>query len=101
MQSATTAHVTTATERRKAVVAGVIGNVLEWYDFAVYGYLVPVISQLFFPSDDPLASTLLTVYGHIERIDAPDCAVIHVIASRLIDHSALLGGLTVDSHDFR
>ncbi len=65
MQSATTAHVTTAAERRKAVVAGVIGNVLEWYDFAVYGYLVPVISQLFFPSDDPLASTLLTfaVFG--------------------------------------
>jgi error-prone DNA polymerase len=48
-----------------------------------------------------LASTLLTVYGHIERIDAPDCAVIHLIANRLVDHSALLGGLTVDSHDFR
>jgi error-prone DNA polymerase len=48
-----------------------------------------------------LASTLLTVYGHVERVDAPDCAVIHVIASRLVDHSALLGGLVVDSHDFR
>jgi error-prone DNA polymerase len=48
-----------------------------------------------------LASTLLTVYGHVERIDAPDCAVIHVIAARLVDHSTLLGGLTVDSHDFR
>jgi error-prone DNA polymerase len=48
-----------------------------------------------------LGSTLLTVYGHIERVDAPDSAVIHVIASRLVDHSALLGGLVVDSHDFR
>jgi error-prone DNA polymerase len=48
-----------------------------------------------------LGSTLLTVYGHVERVDAPDCAVIHVIASRLVDHSALLGGLVVDSRDFR
>jgi error-prone DNA polymerase len=48
-----------------------------------------------------LGSTLLTVYGHIERVDAQDSAVIHVIASRLVDHSALLGGLVVDSHDFR
>jgi len=48
-----------------------------------------------------LGSTLLTVYGHIERVDAPDCSVIHLIASRLVDHSALLGGLVVDSHDFR
>ncbi|HWY73299.1 MAG TPA: error-prone DNA polymerase, partial [Burkholderiaceae bacterium] len=48
-----------------------------------------------------LASTLLTVYGHVERVDAPDTAVIHLIADRLVDHSALLGGLVVDSHDFR
>ncbi len=64
MQTATTAD--PGIERRhKAVVAGVIGNVLEWFDFAVYGYFVPTISQLFFPSEDPLASTLLTfaVFG--------------------------------------
>jgi len=48
-----------------------------------------------------LGATLLTVYGHIERVEAPDSAVIHVIAARLVDHSALLGGLVVDSHDFR
>jgi error-prone DNA polymerase len=51
-----------------------------------------------------LGSTLLTVYGHIERIDAPDAAVIHVIASRLVDHSPLLGRLLgkleVGSRDF-
>lgn len=52
-------------QRRKAVVAGVIGNVLEWYDFGVYGYFVSTISQLFFPSSDPLAGMLLTfaVFG--------------------------------------
>ena len=52
-------------QRRAAIMAGVIGNVLEWYDFAVYGYLVPVISQLFFPNQTPLVSLLLTfsVFG--------------------------------------
>ena len=37
----------------------------SWYDFGVYGYFVSTISQLFFPSNDPLASLLLTfaVFG--------------------------------------
>ncbi len=51
--------------RRAAIIAGVIGNVLEWYDFAVYGFFVPVISQHFFPSRTPIVSLLLTfsVFG--------------------------------------
>jgi len=57
--------VETGTQYRKAITAGVIGNVLEWYDFGVYGYLVPTISQLFFPSGDPVVSLLSTfaVFG--------------------------------------
>ena len=52
-------------QRGRAVVAGVIGNVLEWFDFGVYAYFVPVISQLFFPANDKLSSLLLTfaVFG--------------------------------------
>ncbi|MBV9523262.1 MAG: MFS transporter [Alphaproteobacteria bacterium] len=52
-------------QRRKAVLAGVIGNVLEWYDFGVYGYLAATFSQLFFPSGDKVVSLLLTfaVFG--------------------------------------
>jgi len=34
---------------RQAVGAAVIGNVLEWYDFAVYAYLAGVIGKSFFP----------------------------------------------------
>jgi MFS transporter, MHS family, proline/betaine transporter len=49
-------------QRRKARVAGVIGNVVEWYDFALYGYLAAVIGRLFFPSENPTAS-LLASYG--------------------------------------
>ncbi len=37
---------------------GTIGNVLEWYDFGLYGYLAPMIAGLFFPSTDKIASLL-------------------------------------------
>jgi error-prone DNA polymerase len=47
-----------------------------------------------------LGSTLMTVYGHVERIEAQDTPVVHLIAQRLVDHSALLGGLEVGSRDF-
>jgi MHS family proline/betaine transporter-like MFS transporter len=36
--------------------------VLEWYDFAVYGTLAPILGKLFFPADDPTAS-LLAAFG--------------------------------------
>jgi MFS transporter, MHS family, proline/betaine transporter len=54
-----------AAKSREAVLAGVIGNALEWYDFAVYGYFVSTISKLFFPNTDPIASLLATylVFG--------------------------------------
>ncbi len=41
---------------RRFVLAGIAGNVLEWYDFAIYGYFAPVIGRLFFPASDPTAS---------------------------------------------
>jgi metabolite-proton symporter len=65
MASAASLAAGAASQRSRAVVAGVIGNVLEWFDFGVYGYFVSTISQLFFPSNDPLASLLLTfaVFG--------------------------------------
>jgi MHS family proline/betaine transporter-like MFS transporter len=36
-----------------------IGNVLEWFDFAVYGYFVGDIGRQFFPRSDPTAQQLL------------------------------------------
>jgi MHS family proline/betaine transporter-like MFS transporter len=45
---------------RKAVVAAAIGNAVEWYDFAVYGFLATFIALNFFPSDDPTVSLLST-----------------------------------------
>jgi MHS family proline/betaine transporter-like MFS transporter len=39
-------------------VAGVLGNVLEWYDFALYGYLSDIIAQVFFPPVSDSSSLL-------------------------------------------
>lgn len=43
-------------------MAGFIGNVVEWYDFALYGYLAGVIAPVFFPENDPTAG-LIATYG--------------------------------------
>jgi MHS family proline/betaine transporter-like MFS transporter len=48
--------------RRRVVAAGIAGNVMEWYDFAIYGYFARTIGNLYFPSDDPKAS-LLAAFG--------------------------------------
>ncbi len=50
-----------------------------------------------------LAATLLTVYGQWQRHSASDGehAVMHLLATKLIDHTALLEGLTTRSRDFR
>ena len=42
----------------RIVLAGAIGNVLEWYDFAVYGYFAAAIGRAFFPKEDPVAQVL-------------------------------------------
>jgi MHS family proline/betaine transporter-like MFS transporter len=43
--------------RRKVVAAG-FGNLLEWYDFGVYGFFAVTLGKQFFPQDDPTASLL-------------------------------------------
>ncbi|MCF3946715.1 MFS transporter [Acidiphilium sp. AL] len=42
----------------RPLAAGAIGNVLEWYDFGLYGFLAPTLGRLFFPSHDRIASLL-------------------------------------------
>ncbi|MEY4195684.1 MAG: Proline/betaine transporter, partial [Pseudomonadota bacterium] len=38
---------------RQAIVAGILGNALEWYDFALYGHFSVFIGKTFFPSEQP------------------------------------------------
>ncbi len=49
-------------EKTRIIGAGAIGNVLEWFDFAIYGYFAITIGQTFFPHQDPLAQ-LLSTFG--------------------------------------
>ena len=44
----------------RTALAGLIGNVLEWFDFAVYGYFASNIGHQFFPKSDPVVQTFLT-----------------------------------------
>src|SRR5262245_38646283 len=46
----------------RTVMAGAIGNALEWYDFSLFGYFAPVISSQFFPPTDARAA-LLNTFG--------------------------------------
>ena len=47
---------------KKNIISGTVGNILEWYDFAVFGYFAPIIGAQFFPSEDKMAS-ILSAFG--------------------------------------
>ena len=51
-----------ATSRAKLIIPGIIGNILEWYDFSLYGYFAPIIAILFFPTNNQFLS-LLSTFG--------------------------------------
>lgn len=55
---------TTAThnkQARRAIVATVIGNGLEWFDFTVYSFFSVIIAKVFFPTDNELTSYLIAL----------------------------------------
>lgn len=43
---------------KKTFFAGMVGNILEWYDFVVYGFLAAIIGKLFFPSGNATVELL-------------------------------------------
>lgn len=43
---------------RRASVASFIGNFVEWFDYAAYGYLATVIAVVFFPQTDKTSGLL-------------------------------------------
>ena len=45
---------------RKVIAASAIGNFVEWFDFAVYGFLAVTIASLFFPPGNPTLALLQT-----------------------------------------
>jgi MHS family proline/betaine transporter-like MFS transporter len=46
--------------RRRALAAGCVGNLVEWYDFALYGAFATVLAAAFFPEADPVSGLLGT-----------------------------------------
>jgi MHS family proline/betaine transporter-like MFS transporter len=48
---------------RRAVAGAAMGNAVEWFDYAIYSYLVTAIGLNFFPDADPTAQTLLVFAG--------------------------------------
>ncbi|MFC5064866.1 MFS transporter [Actinomycetospora atypica] len=54
-----------SSEHRRRLVAGGVGNFMEWFDFAIYGFFAAAIGANFFPSTSSTASLLsaLAVYG--------------------------------------
>ncbi len=88
--------------------AGIVGNVLEWYDFAAFGFLAPYIAIAFFPSDNEFAGLIKTfaifavgylmrplgaiLFGHIgDRVGRREALLLSVIM--MIVPTILLGML--------
>ena len=42
----------------KTIAATIIGNVIEWYDFAIYGNFAASIGRDFFPRENGIAQLL-------------------------------------------
>ncbi|KXF53467.1 transporter [Rhodococcus sp. SC4] len=55
------AQLTESRKKRKALVAGSVGNTVEWIDWALYSALAPVFATQFFPPAAPGAGLLATL----------------------------------------
>ncbi len=52
---------TSTKELIKIITASSVGTLIEWYDFFVFGSLSVIISERFFPKDNPAAAFLATL----------------------------------------
>ncbi|WP_026622135.1 MFS family permease [Ensifer sp. WSM1721] len=49
------------TDFRRVIVAASVGNIIEWYDFYIFGSLAAVLSVKFFEQSNPVAALLSTI----------------------------------------
>ena len=47
---------------KRATLGGMVGGIVEWYDFSLYGFMAVILSKLFFPLEDA-TSSLIATYG--------------------------------------
>lgn len=77
----------------KALLASSVGNFIEWYDFAIYGFMATVLADLFFPSSSTTASLLQTfVASALAFCFRPAGALVF---GRLADHAGRRSALIV------
>ncbi|OZC87684.1 MFS transporter [Rhodococcus sp. 05-340-1] len=50
---------------KKVTVAGTIGSFVEWYDYGIYGLLVPTLAIVFAPGGDSSGGIMLTYVGFL------------------------------------
>src|SRR5262245_6267749 len=46
---------------RRVVIAAAVGNIIEWYDFYIFGSLAAILSVKFFATTHPVAALLSTI----------------------------------------
>ncbi len=46
----------------RVILAGALGNTLEWYDFAAYGFFAATFARNFFPTSDAFVG-LISAFG--------------------------------------
>src|SRR5262249_10045535 len=46
---------------RRVIIAAAVGNVIEWYDFYIFGSLATVLAVKFFEKSHPVAALLSTI----------------------------------------
>lgn len=51
---------TMPTSLKKVIISGMLGNGLEWYDYALYAQMSFIISELFFPGDNEVTKLIAT-----------------------------------------
>ena len=45
---------------RKALIMTSLGNTVEWFDFTIFGAMAVILTQLFFPQQEPLSGLIYT-----------------------------------------
>lgn len=71
--------------RKRAVIATLIGNFMEWFDFAVYGFVAVNIGRAFFPAGNATAALLssLAVFGIAFLLRPVGGAILGMIGDRV------------------
>jgi len=88
------------------LLATAAGNALEWYDFALFGFLAPELSRLFFPPGDPNSRLLETfmVFGAAFLVRPVGGLVVGAFSAASCgrdDFRELLTGKTTKNHHRR